>query len=158
MSSTYKTDHLHLNNWTGADKPQRVDFNNDNQRIDSAVYAHTSNETVHVSTAEKEKWNAPYFIGTYMGNGAGLRTITTNCPFTPNFGMVFAAGKLPMMNDYQNEAHYNYFGLFSVDGSVNGVSLEETQLKVIQSPTAIFGSEYRNFNESGTHYIYILFR
>lgn len=35
MASTNKTDFLHLNQWDGADKPKRSDFNTDNKAIDT---------------------------------------------------------------------------------------------------------------------------
>ncbi|MDL2288714.1 hypothetical protein LJC32_04980, partial [Oscillospiraceae bacterium OttesenSCG-928-F05] len=37
MSSTSKTEHLSLNQWTSDDNPLRVDFNEDNAKIDAAV-------------------------------------------------------------------------------------------------------------------------
>ena len=147
-----------LNSWLGTDKPKREDFNYDNSVIDNAVYSHTSDSAVHTSAAEKQIWNSPYFISTYSGNGNTSRTVETGCGFVPSFGMVFAAGRMPMMNDYANESHYNYFALFSQRGSVNGVSLNGADLNVVQSPTAVFGTEYRNFNENGITYVYILFR
>ena len=99
MSSTNKTDHLGLNNWLGTDKPKREDFNFDNNLIDNAFYSHTNNEVVHTSADERAKWNSPYYISTYVGNGSVTRTVETGCPFTPAFGMIFAAGRMPMMNE-----------------------------------------------------------
>lgn len=158
MSSTNKTQHLQLNSWIGSDKPKRTDFNADNVIIDNAVYSHTSDSSKHVSASEKEVWNSPYYMSTFLGNGNSTRTIATSCPFDASFGIIFAAGKMPMMNDYANESHYNYFALFSTSGSVNGVSLSGRNLSVVQSATAVFGNEYRNFNEVGVTYVYILFR
>lgn len=34
-----------LNNWLGTDRPQRIDFVDDNQKIDSTMKSHASNTT-----------------------------------------------------------------------------------------------------------------
>ena len=35
MSSSQKTEYMGLNNWLGTDRPQRIDFVDDNQKIDN---------------------------------------------------------------------------------------------------------------------------
>ena len=158
LSSTNKTENLNLNNWIGSDVPQRVDFNMDNSIIDSVLGGHIDDEDVHVSTDDRSKWNAPYYMGTYIGNDASSRTIDVPCSFNPRWGIVFAAGIFPQLNDYGNQGDYNYFGIVSTNGSTIGVSLSGKQLSVIQSATAVSNYEYRNYNEGGTTYVYILFR
>ena len=158
MSSTNKTTNLKLNSWIGSDLPQREDFNRDNSIIDSAVTAHTSDAALHTSTAEKSKWNTPYYLGTYFGNGSSSRNLDLSCDFQPSWGLLFAANAMPGVSDFSNKAHYNYFALVSKSGSVNGVTLNGKRLTLVQSATAVNGNEYRSFNETGTTYVYIMFR
>ncbi len=59
MSSTNKTNRLHLNQWLATDSPRRIDFNNDNSAIDSAFLTLenrvSANETAVNSSAEGVK-------------------------------------------------------------------------------------------------------
>ena len=158
MSSTNKTENLQLNSWIGADIPSREDFNRDNALIDTAVGAHTADTDIHTSPAEKTVWNSPYYISSYFGNGNSSRNITLDCDFTPSWGIVFAVASTPGVSDFTNKAHYNYFAMISTLGSNVGVVLNNKQIKVIQSSTAVLGNEYRSFNENGTTYVYIVFR
>lgn len=158
MSSTNKTDNLHLNNWIGSDVPKMEDFNLDNSIIDRAFSQHTSSGDIHTSADEKEAWNSPYYVSSYFGNGEKNRNIQLNCGFTPKWGIVFAADGFAKLNDYANKASYNYFGIASPSGSTAGISLNGNVLSVMQSTLAVFGSEYRSFNENGISYVYIMFR
>ena len=158
MSSSERTQGLHLNKWLGSDIPERMDFVTDNILIDTAVSTHRNNDDIHVSIYEKTKWNAPYYIGTYAGNGASSRTVDLGCGFEPKWGIIFPVNKMPGISDFSNEAHYNYFALISTRGSTAGVTLSGSSITVIQSPIAVSGNEYRSFNENGITYIYIAFR
>ena len=55
MSSTNKTSNLRLNNWNGTDKPERIDFNRDNDIIDSAITEHKNDTDIHINANEREK-------------------------------------------------------------------------------------------------------
>lgn len=158
MSSTSKTEHYRLNSWIGTDIPKMEDFNYDNQMIDSAMYSHQSDNTLHISEAERSVWNTPYQITTYYGNGSSSRVINLTSDFTPSWGIVFAAGKLTDVTDFNNKSDYNYFGMVAQKGSMNGLTLSAKKLTVTQSATAVFDSEYKNFNENGVTYICIMFR
>ena len=158
LSSTNKTEKLNLNNWSGSDIPKREDFNYDNSTLDSVLGGHIEDEIVHITSTERSKWNQPYYMGTYVGNGSNSRNITLNCNFNPSWGIIFAVNLLPHLNDYNNKADYNYFGLVSSNGSTIGVSLNNKTLTVVQSATPVSGVEYRSYNENGTIYVYIMFR
>lgn len=158
MSSSSKTENLRLNNWSGSDIPKREDFNMDNSIIDSVLGSHIEDTAVHITNEERTKWNSHYYIGTYVGNNSSSRNITLGCSFEPSWGIVFAVGTMPSINDYTNRANYNYFGIVSLNGSTIGLSLSGRQLTAVQSTTAVSGTEYRNFNEGGNTYVYIVFR
>ena len=158
MSSTNKTQRLKLNNWTGSDVPSVGDFNRDNVIIDQYLGNHMYSGELHTSNTERNKWNNPYYISTYFGNGTSSRTISIGSGFTPKWGIVFAVNYPAALSDYNNKAHYSYFGIVSENGSMLGLSLSGNELTVSQSSAAVYQSEYRSFNESGKTYVYIMFR
>ena len=158
LSSSNKTTNLRLNSWVGSDVPCRSDFVSDNEIIDTVLGTHRQNTNIHITSAEREKWNAPYYIGTYMGNGSTTRNIAFDSDFSPKWGIVFSAGTFPSVNDYTNRADYNYFAVISNRGSTSGVTLGSGSMTVTQSTVAVSGSEYKSFNENGVTYVYIIFR
>ncbi len=158
LSSSEKTGNLHLSKWLGSDVPERLDFVADNVLIDAAVTSHRNNDDIHVTAVDKMKWNAPYYIDTYMGNGAASRTVTLTSGFDPSWGIIFPVNRVMGKTDFSNEAHYNYFGFISTEGSTTGVDIDGRTLTVTQSAIPVSGNEYRNYNENGVTYIYILFR
>lgn len=157
MSSTNKTQNLDLNMWRGSDVPEMDDFNRDNVIIDNAFGTHTGNTNIHVSAAEKTKWNNAYSVFTYTGNGNSNRTITVTGVSNPKWGLVFAVNKTPDVTDFSNMADYNYFGLVSENGSTQGLNLSGNTLSVAQSSTAVLGKEYRSFNEVSVTYVCVMF-
>lgn len=157
MSSTNKTQNLELNSWLGSDIPQMADFNRDNAIIDSAFGSHNANADIHITAAERARWNNVYGITAYTGNGSSSRTVALDLSFTPRWGIVFAQNKTPDVTDFSNTADYNYFGIVTTGGSMQGLSLSGTNLNVSQSPTAVLGKEYRSFNEVSVNYICIMF-
>jgi len=85
-------------------------------------------------------------------------TVTLECDFEPTWGLVYAVNKITDISDYTNKAQYHFFSVFSTEGSMTGTALSGKTLTVNQSSVAVFGNEYRSFNESGTMYVYIVFR
>ncbi|MCD7723321.1 MAG: hypothetical protein LUH82_05165 [Clostridiales bacterium] len=157
MSSINKTDYLGLNSWAGTDKPERADFNSDNDIIDAAFSQHFEDAEVHITADERETWNTPYYLGMYIGNGDTLRTITTNCPFQASAAVVFCTETGPVAVDFENETTYNYFAVSTKSGGMDGVILSGADIIVTQNAS---GGEYgcASFNMSGNIYTYMLFR
>ena len=158
MSSTNRTSRLGLNQWLGTDKPKREDFNMDNALIDSTLGAHIEDTDIHITSSERTMWTSRCYVGTYVGNTAAERTVALGCGFTPTFGLIFAADTFPALNDYTNHAEYNYFAMVTQVASTKGVTLSGSNIIVSQSSTPIANYEYRNFNEGGVTYIYVMFR
>lgn len=159
MSSANKTTNLQLNKWSGSDIPERTDFVRDNELIDKAVHNHRTDMSIHIDSDEREKWNNFYHKFTYVGNGSSTRTVTSDCPFIPSWGIIFASSMMPSVIDIANDSNYNYFGIFSNIGNTAGVSIAGgNNLKVYQSATAIMNTEYRNYNQNGIVYCVIMFR
>lgn len=159
MSSTNKTAKLGLNKWLGTDVPKREDFVKDNELIDNAVGTHLADNIRHVTSNDKTKWNQPYYITVFNGDGNATRTVQTDCPFNPTWGIIFANALPPSAIDIANEGNYNYFSIFTKSGNIAGASIVDgNKIKVVQSSNPVLGHEYRSFNQLGTTYIMILFR
>lgn len=158
MGSAGKTNFLKLNKWSGTDTPQRVDFNSDNELIDKAFKDHFENDSRHLSDSEREAWNSPFYAGSYYGNGAATRTIVTNCPFEPCFGIIFAGGMPASVVDFNNKTKYNYLGLLSKRGGTSGVSLTKSDFTVTTNEFPTTNEEYVTLNKTGLTYYYVLFR
>lgn len=158
ISSTNKTENLGLNQWIGTDYPERVDFCSDNLIVDNAISEHTADSVAHVTDSERWAWNHPVSIVTYTGNGSTTRSLQINCGFTLTFGIVFPMTHTLTNTDFNNAAHSNYFGFFSVQGSTVGLNWEKPNLTVTQSSVPITSAEYRNYNEKGVVYLVVCFR
>lgn len=157
MSSSNRTETLGLNSWLGSDRPERADFNADNEIIDATLAEHFES-SVHITDSERAKWNSPYYFGVYFGDAALTRTIETNCPFTPTWGIIFKGSAMPATTDFSNNRNLNHFAIVSVRSSTSGASLSGTAITVKQSSTAIYSGEYAALNGMGDTYCYILFR
>nr|DAJ10319.1 MAG TPA: hypothetical protein [Caudoviricetes sp.] len=55
MPSENKTPHYGLNQWQGNEYPKRADFNEDNDLIDAALTAHTTDTIAHMTQAQKNQ-------------------------------------------------------------------------------------------------------
>lgn len=160
MGSTNKTENLKLNSWIGSDRPERVDFNYDNEIIDKTLFEHIDNSAIHITSAERELWNNHIFMGMYFGDGAVERTITTSCPFNASFGIVFANNRPLKIINFSDSRSYNYAGFFGKQANSMGVKLASSKRGIIvnQSAAAVSSNEYANMNETGVTYNYVMFR
>lgn len=160
MSSTNKTENLLLNSWIGSDKPERVDFNYDNEVIDRAITQHNQNTEVHINEEEREKWNTYMYCETFYGNGSESRSIKTKCPFSARLGFIFADESPVSIVRFDQKNQHSYFGVFSPLVSSLGLKLEEdgVTLTVTHSSLPVIVNEYVNFNEIGLQYRIVMFR
>lgn len=158
MGSAGKTDFLNLNKWSSTDIPKRVDFNNDNDLIDSAFREHVYDDNRHISGSERETWNMPFYVGFYYGNGALKRTVTTNCPFDPVFGIIFGGGMPVSVTDFTNKTKYNYFGFLTKRSSTAGLTLSGSDFTISTDGFPIVNGEYISLNNTSVTYCYVFFR
>lgn len=158
MSSTNKTENLNLNQWIGSDKPKMADFNYDNAVIDEAISAHNSDITRHISDYERSRWNNYLHLQTYFGQGSGTQNVVLNCDFTPRVCIVFALAYPNDVADFNNKANYQFLGIASASGSMNGVEINGKTLSVTSSTTSFLGAQYSAFNQKGVTYFVIALR
>lgn len=158
MSSTNKTQYLALNLWASTDTPKRTDFNVDNERIDWVIEDHHKNKNIHVTESDRDRWDNPYYINYYYGNGEMTRDIETECPFTPTFGIIFAGGAPPSRANFEGKSKTNYFAILETRTSMAGVSLSGTTIRLEKTVVPVVTTEYMSLNVTGITYCYILFR
>lgn len=160
MSSSRKTDNLSLNSWVGSDKPQRIDFNYDNEIIDRVISNHFDDSDMHVNCRDRDRWDNYMHTEVFYGNGRETRVIETKCPFIARFGIIFGADKLPSVVRFDQSTHHTYIGFFTPSVATAGLNLAEngTTLTVTHSATPLFQKEYVNYNENGVLYRIIMFR
>jgi hypothetical protein len=169
MPSSNKTQHLNLNKWLGTDKPKKDDFNEDNQKVDSAwntlnaaistvqsaQSTHGGNGTIHVTAGERAAWNSKdkMTIGTYTGNGAGSRKITLG--FRPRFGRLFAATAPPIKIDFDMYNCNMYTAYFSSSGCSEGLSVDDTGFTFAHHATTRPNGNTLKYNDPNYTYVYV---
>lgn len=158
MSSTDKTFLLQLNQWDSSDIPKREDFNADNQIIDEFFMNHLEDSISHIMPSERTKWNTPYYTESYFGDGQQTRTIDTDCPFKPSFGIIFAVGAPAISTRFDSKLSQHNFAFITQRGSTLGASLSDKKITVKNKSTPEIDSEYVSLNSVGYTYLYILFR
>ena len=160
MSSTNKTSNLRLNNWNGTDKPERIDFNRDNDIIDSAITEHKNDTDIHINANEREKWNSFTQMGVYFGNGSEERVITFDTEYDIALVLIFAHNRPSAVTHFSSQKKSNYVGFASKLSNSLGVKLNDDfrSVTVNQDNTPFTQGEYAALNESGVAYNYIMFR
>ncbi len=155
MSSTSYTPNLGLCAWQSTDRPKRTDFVNDNAIIDEKLGEHLSNVGVHVTAEEKQRYENPYKVFSYAGDGAATKTFTLSDSYT--FALVFQKYYPPVEIDSNNNviAHFAIVG--RTIGSSSTITMNSTSVTVTQDSTATDGVK-NNFNEKEGQYVMLLFK
>lgn len=158
MSSTNKTENLQLNQWIGTDTPQRIDFCSDNQILDAVISEHLDDTVEHITANERQVWNSPVYVCSFVGNGSTSREINLECDFNPIFGIIYPITYMPFVADFTNGTHLNYTGFFSPYGSSIGISLSGKKVTLSQSTIPISPAEYKYYNAKNINYAIVCFR
>lgn len=158
MPSTNKTPFLFLNQFIASDKPKMADFNQDNQKIDTAVKTHFEDMAAHLSANDRQKLDTPLFTtGSYVGDGNSNRVIDAG--FAPSLGFVFAAGGMAVEFSDTGMPQTNIrFGIFCPMGSTFGTQWLENGFKVINVQGATPDGRSIQLNFINQKYTYVLFR
>lgn len=157
MSSTEKTPYLNLNKWAGSDTPKRADFNYDNETIDTVVGTHINNPLIHISDIERDKWNVPFDIGSYIGDGANNRVIKLD--FTPKILIIYANCIPFSVYDKEGDKMYSFGGFATELYASPGIYLEENAVTVTDSlGVPVYDNYYPRMNTLGYRYQYIAFK
>ena len=139
--STNTSQNLGLHLWEPTDQVLRTEFNQNWQKIDTAVA-----EVQSVADAAYCPSNKPFVCGIYTGNGG---TQTVSLGFRPSFVVVNgAAGR------YESQsAPLRYLGFFADGRTYENVSVTDTGFTVTREAYT-----YPELNENLKKYAYIAFR
>lgn len=150
MSSTNKTENLNLNQWAGTDRPQRVDFNEDNRLIDEAFTAHINDMSVHTTAADKMQ-NAAY---SYIGDGESTQVLELEFEPDSVIVMPLTHGIVTITNSFVR----SYAGANMKDVHTGNLLIEGNRVTVKQLTPSSSEREVPCLNEDGEVYILIALR
>ena len=117
---------------------------------------HITDENIHVTAQDKEKWDSPSVSGGYVGNGSTSRSVSLG--FRPSFVTVFAAQYPPVLTDFTNQRSYCYSGFAMPDYGSQGIEINSTGFKLLSSSTYVIDACYPCLNEAGMFYRYVAFK
>lgn len=115
--------------------------------------SHIRNNDIHVTLEDKSKWDDPFVIGFYLGNGSSSRTIAIG--FEPRLVILMASGYPAVAIDFAQSSAKSYMAVASSDFSSQGIQISSTGFKV---STTTSGGVTSNLNSMGTSYIYIAYK
>lgn len=115
--------------------------------------SHMDDSLIHVSEADRNRWETPCVTGTYIGSGNSSRTISLG--FHPKFVITFALGYSPVGIDFEKSSGTAYFGYSVTDthGS-NGVESTTNGFKVYNGNTYKVDNVTPMLNSTGCTYFY----
>lgn len=156
MASTNKTEKLGLNLWAESDRPQRVDFNNDNMILEQVVGEHAENNSLHLTEGEKTRVSAPVGYTGYVGNGETSRAVTL--PTNALAAVVYCVGMPSEVYDSAKGCVSNYKALAVFGaGAQRGVTLGGNTITVVQETEASEGARMC-LNDQGRQYRVVFLR
>lgn len=112
--------------------------------------SHVRNQDVHVTLTDKAKWNSPFEVGTYFGDGSTSRTITLG--YSPRMLIIFKDDCIPTETDYTTQKIYPNFAFGAGSYCTQGLSILSSGFKVLKKT---YDNSVALFNEAGSIYCYI---
>lgn len=157
MASSGKTEQLQLSLWEAGDRPERLDFRQDNEKLEELLGGHLSDPALHLTATQKEYMKRPWGVHTYRGTGYSAQYVSTITP-RPGAILVFCMeapptlpmedGKTEVFTDFWAPVNrlflsQEYIGGGAVDVAANGMIgfLNLTKDNVVYS-----------LNKKGYHY------
>lgn len=79
MASSGKSEKLGLSLWEASDRPERLDFRQDNERLEQLIGGHLADAGLHLTPEQKNYLKKPYAAYVYNGTGSTLATRVGPC-------------------------------------------------------------------------------
>ena len=115
--------------------------------------SHINNNDIHVTLADKERWNNQYYIGFYMGSGSSSRTVPVD--FKPSIVLLASGSYPPVTVDFANSSAKSYMAFANTSYGSQGLSITSTGFKISSSTV---GGVTTDLNQMGMMYMYIAFK
>ena len=155
MSSTNKTEYLNLNQWLGSDRPQRIDFVDDNRIIDNAIKLHCLDTSRHLSAEQYNKLQNPYVFVSYVGDGSESKVIDIGVD--AKFIIVFAKDTPFTQTDSSDNIIINACFTAKSNGTTGGAVIGDSTVTVYSDAAANNGIKY-NLNKNNGQYCIVAFK
>ena len=155
MSATNTTEYLGLSKWLGSDRPQRIDFVDDNRIIDNAIKLHFLDTTKHLSTEQYNKLQQPYIFRSYEGDGNESQVI--HLDINAKFIIVFAKDLPLMQKDTGGNLLVNSCFTAKSNGTTGGAIIGDNTVTVYFDATPTNGVRY-NLNQLHGQYCIVAFK
>lgn len=169
MAASEKSERLGLSLWEATDKPERMDFRTDNERLEELVGGHIADAALHLTAAQKNFLKLPYKIISY--NGTGDKQFNQIGPFVPDAMFVMCTDMPPVIknSDGKYEIYWDYwvrdssgtgkayYGLGGVGLSNPNNPKDTSYFKRSQASTTNADLIYK-MNEKGKKYVAIFLR
>ena len=157
MASSGKSKFLGLSLWEETDRPERLDFRQDNEKLEEILSGHLYDSFIHLTQDQKRFVNDPFAIGMYTGNGEPIRTFSY--PFPPKLLLIFAKRPKPPLAFKNGMALiYAAVGNPSYDGTA-GLRMRQKEYDVFQQTEEEAENGFRCcLNELGMYYNVMILR
>ncbi len=155
MASSGKSKQLGLSLWEAADRPERLDFLQDNQNLEATVGGHLANSLLHLTTGEKAFVKNPYRLYQYTGTGGNSLTLS-GLAAVPKMVVVFCSEYPPCMprEDGKVDVYWDYWVKSNTDerGYCGGGGVVLTSWNSLYFYNVSGERLVRNLNQKGLHY------
>ena len=118
---------------------------------------HVTDETLHLSAAEREQLATPFASGTYVGLGA-YNPVTVALPFAPRAVLLFPVNDAPIALDAAHNTFLCRTAVAASGVSDSLVTLQSGGFRVSQPETIPYDSAIRSLNEQNRTYGYLALR
>ena len=114
---------------------------------------HMDDKVIHVSQAERNRWDERVVTGAYTGNGSSERSIKLG--FSPRFVFAFALGGPPIGIDFEKKTGISYCGYSASDAHGSScIQCTSTGFKALNGSSYEVDSVTPYLNSVGVTYYY----
>ncbi len=159
MASSEKSERLGLSLWEASDRPERLDFRQDNEKLEELVGGHIANVNLHMTAGEREYLKLPYGYEVYKGTGKSERWAYPKISITRAQAVfVMCCTKPPVLVDAEGITHI-YWDVWAPQASglpgqmTQGGIRNDSGCWVVKSGAS--GSKYFHLNDADTLYMAI---
>ena len=114
--------------------------------------SHIRDTDIHITAAEREKWNTMFVTGNYTGNGEELRTV--NLGFKPSFMVLFASDSFLIEHYSSDDSKAIYCAVTSGDNATKGITMTNTGFRIYQNSSSSSDAGVAMLNEPGMVYTF----
>lgn len=134
MASSGKTEKLGLSLWEAGDRPQRLDFRQDNELLESLVGSHIADKNLHLTAAEKKFAHNGVYTAYYTGTGAEtLKLAYDNAMTMPRLVIILPQAGAPVTIADGKLSIYFALGCYKYGGT-KGLTVEQKTFSLKQDP------------------------